>query len=373
MDEEKVEPSPVSENGNVKPLAYQDFCKMVEGRREQNCPAAIFSHASPDPDAIASMMGIQWILQRAFGLESQLFYAGEVSHPQNATMDNLLSPGLLRVDDHYNSDGHCLRILVDTVPGYAGVGNTDCRSRFDCVIDHHRDLPQNGYNKLMIHRKVGSCSAIVYDMMREIVPDDQWLKSESDIDSKLATALIAGIMVDTHFLMSDDCTELDRLAFNDLFEYRNSSFLNEIVFFKRRRFWVDRKAQACADAKVNEQGYAVVGLGLIPVKERDIISDMADEMITWATVETAIAFAVVAGDRIEGSVRSTDSSLSVADFCKKLGGRHGSGGGKLGKGAYQLPLAGFSIDPDEDDEDAQEAWESIRKREAKRIARIISE
>jgi len=36
-----------------------------------------------------------------------------------------------------------------------------------------------------------------------------------------------------------------------------------------------------------------------------------------------------------------------------------------------LPLAGFSIDDDEDVEDAQEAWAAIKKKESKRIGRII--
>lgn len=369
MDDERVESS--CQDDKVR-HNYREFCELVTGRKSQELPAAIFSHACPDCDAIASMMGVSWILQRAFGIESEMLYAGEISHPQNASMDNLLNPGLLRVNENYKPDNYSLRILVDTVPTYAGVGQTDARTRFDCVIDHHRDMPGNGFPKLVIHRKVGSCSSVVYDMMKEIVPPELWLNEESDIDAKLATALIAGIMVDTQFLMSDDCTELDRRAFNELFELRNPSFLHQIVFFKRRKFWVDRKAQACAAAQVNDQGYAIVGLGLIPEKERDIISDMADEMVTWAAVETAIAFAVVGGERIEASVRSLDASLSIADFCKRLGGRHGTGGGKLGKGAYQLPLAGFSIDPDEDEEDADEAWESIKKREIKRIGRIIS-
>jgi len=143
------------------------------------------------------------------------------------------------------------------------------------------------------------------------------------------------------------------------------------VFFKRRKFWIDKKAAACSEAEIDEEGYAIVGLGLIPTAERDLIADMAEEMVSWATVQTAIAFGVVGGDKIEASVRSLNASLSVSNFCKKLGGRHGSGGGKHGKGAYQLPLAGFSIDDDEDVEDAQEAWSAIKKKESKRIGRII--
>jgi len=380
MAEEPTTPQteePLDEEDQSKPSrgkskrCFDDFKKLVEQRREQGCPAAIFTHRCPDPDAISSMMGMAWLLDKAFGVESHMFYDGEVSHPQNGSMVNLLSPDLTKIED-YEPDKHCLHILVDTVPSYAGVGERgDLRGRFDVVIDHHRDLPTH-YDGILIHRKAGSCAAIIFEMMKELVPSDKWFDDGVDADAKLATALIAGIMTDTHFMLADDCTELERQAFNELFEFRNSNYLNQIVFFKRRKFWVDRKAEAISEAEIDSEGYAVVGLGLIPEKERDLIADMAEEMVSWASVETAVAFGVVGGDRIEGSVRSLNASLSVSDFCKKLGGKHGSGGGKQGKGAYQLSLAGFSIDDEEDEKDAQEAWESIKKREAKRINRIIN-
>lgn len=330
--------------------------------------AAIFTHRCPDPDAMASMMGMEWLLKKSFGIESDLFYSGEVSHPQNTVMDNLLNPGLKRINESYRSEDYGLRILVDTIPENAGVG--DCDVPFDVVIDHHRELPHN-YNGIVIHKKVGACASIVYDMMKHFVSQDDWLDEDVDGDQKLATALIAGIVTDTEYMMSDDSTEYEFKTFSELFPYRNSGFLKQIVFFKRPKLWIDKKAEGCTEAKISEEGYAIVGLGIIPEKHRDLIADMAEEMVHWTSVETAIAFGVVGGDRIEGSVRSLNPSLTVSDFCKKLGGKHGTGGGKHGKGAYRLPLGGFSIDPDEEEEDVDEAWESIKKREAKRIMRAI--
>lgn len=354
-------------NGNK---VYKEFKALIAkfGTANPNMKVAVFSHACPDPDAVSSMMGMAWMLEKGFRIESSLFYAGEISHPQNGSMCNLLNPDLLRVNEAYKPEDYKFHILVDTVPDHAGVGKFDIK--FDVVIDHHRDIPHD-YDGLLIHKKAGSCAAIVYDLAKEIVDQDNWFNDESDADQKVATALIAGIMTDTNFMLSDDCTEFERVAFNELFEHRNSNFLNQIVFFKRRKFWVDRKAEACADAKIDGEGVAIVGLGLIPEKERDLIADMASEMVQWASVETAIAFSVVGGDRIEASVRSLNASLNVSDFCKKLGGTHGTGGGKHGKGAYQLPLAGSSIDPDEEDLDQKAAWDFIKKRETARIMRTI--
>ncbi len=352
-----------------KPLlsGYEEFGELMQKHPQGR--VAIFSHTCPDPDAMASMMGIQWLLLRAFGLHSDLYYAGEISHPQNGVVLNLLNPNLKRIKDYPADEDYALHILVDTIPANAGV--EDHVIDFDVVIDHHRDLPEH-FNKVLIHRKSGSCAAIIYDMMKHFVDKHNWLDEDNNSDQKLATALLAGVVTDTEYMMSDDSTSMEFVAFSELFPYRDSALLKEIVFYKRPKLWIDKKAEGCTQALITEDGLAIVGLGIIPDKHRDLISDMADEMMRWNSVTTAIAFSVVGGDRIEGSVRSLNASLTVSDFCKKLGGKHGAGGGKNGKGAYRLPLGGLSIDQAEESDDIEEAWESMKKRETKRIVRALS-
>lgn len=314
------------------------------------------------------MLGMQWLLLRKYQIEADLFYYGEVAHPQNATMCNHLEPGMRRIED-YDDKNYAFRIVVDAIPKNAGTN--DHIVPFDMVIDHHRDLPQE-WDGILVHMKTGSCSAIVFDMIKKLCGDEVWFEHGVDFDTKVATAMICGIMVDTTFMLSDDTTEYERWAFDQLFPFRDPAALHDVVFFKRPKFWIDKKAQGAATAVIEQQGYAIVGLGLIPEKQRDLLADMADEMVSWASVETAIAFGVVGGDRIEGCVRSLDPSLIVSDFCKMLGTEDGSGGGKQGKGAYRLNLSP-KLDPDEDQEDVQEILDMLTKRELKRIKRLISQ
>lgn len=333
---------------------------------------AIFTHRMPDPDAISSMMGLKWLLIRNYGIESDMFYDGEIAHPQNMTMVNLLEPTMFRVsspDEGYVKDKYVYHMLVDTIPDAAGVGDNDIT--FDLVVDHHKILPSNDYEGILIHKKVGSCAAIIYDIIKQIMTDkhENWFDDDVDYDTKVATSLIAGVMTDCNYCLADDSTEYDRHAVDQLFEYRNSASLHQIVFYKRPKFWITVKAQGCTEAEINEEGFAVVGLGLIPERERDLIADMAEEMISWASVETAVAFGIVGGDRIEGSVRSNNASINVAEFCKKLG-KGGSGGGKHGKGAYRIPLSP-PIDPDEEEGDIRGVWENIKHRQMKHIQRTI--
>ena len=94
-------------------------------------------------------------------------------------------------------------------------------------------------------------------------------------------------------------------------------------------------------------------------------------MFTWEDVHTTLAFAIVDGDRMDGCVRSQNASLLVPQLCKALGGKHGAGGGKLGKGAYRYNLGGAGIDEEDDEATAQETWDLFNKKEIKRIKRVV--
>lgn len=333
---------------------------------KSSAKVAIFTHRGPDPDAIGSMMGMQWLLERTFGVESDLFYAGEISHPQNIAMVNLLDPILCRVEDYEaKSSEYSSFVLCDTVPLNAGVP-AGIDLDFDIVVDHHRETPSPGFKGILINLKAGSCAATVYDLINKF---ELTFDADNDIDSKVATALMVGISTDTENLMADDATEYEFKAWSGLFEYRHPSALKSIVNYERPKFWVDSKAEATKKAYINE-GVAVVGMGIISSKNRDMIADMSDDMVTWEGVSTAISFAMLDGDRIEGSVRSSSSTVSVPKLCKDLGeAKKGGGGGKLGKGAYAYSMGGGGIDEDDDEATKIKTWDLYNEKERNRILR----
>lgn len=346
------------------------FETIINSKIDSNpIKAAIFGHKYPDPDCIGSQMGVAWILNRFFNIESELFFEGEISHPQNNTMTNLLDPSLRGLDE-YDPTVYNLNILVDTIPKNAGCGSFDIN--FDIVIDHHKNKVSNSDN--LIHVKTGSCSAIVYHIMAAIHEANEkfeWLDVENEYDCRVATALIAGIITDTEHMMSEDSTEMEFNAYAKLFQYKSINDLRDIIFFKRPRSWIEMTALAARESTIDEEGFAVVGLGRIAEKQRDIIAAVADEMIKWSSVEAVVAFAVVGSDSVAGSVRSLNSSLSVSDLCRKLGGDFGNGGGKQGKGAYTYSLGGLSIDNDDDESVNDKIWDAIKCKESSRIFKIL--
>lgn len=346
-----------------KPKYVADFLKVVE---EKKGKVALFSHNCPDPDAIGSMMAMQWLFQK-LGLESVCFYGGSISHPQNMSMFNLLDlDTTFFAASEYEKHGEFnMHVLVDTVPANAGIA--DNKIKFDIVIDHHKEVPNGGFNGLFINIKAGSCCGTIYNLIEHLglAFDDS-----NDQDCKVATGVMVGVSTDTENLMSDDSTNYEFAAWSKLFDFRNPGILKNIINFERPKLWVDAKADAVKRTKT-EDAIGLVGLGVLPEKHRDLLADMADYIVTWEGVDTAVTFAVIDGVRIEGSIRSRNASLMIPQLCKDLGGKHGSGGGKLGKGAYSFNLGGGGLSDDDDEAIRNEWWTLFNKKETARILKIL--
>lgn len=359
--EQRVKPE---KNGFCK--SFKQFDEHVRSHLIEDGKVAIFTHPTPDPDAIGSMMGMQFLFSQHYGKECDLFVAGEISHPQNRTMHNLLAPKLIPSEEFVPED-YCLKILVDVVPSNAGAPRS--AQPFDIVIDHHVEQPTSDSGcGLFINLNTGSCCGTVYSILKHF---DVKFQEDVDIDQRVATALIVGILTDTCNMLADRTTEYEHDAFRELFQFRDVECLTKIVKFKRPKLWVRAKASAVAEAQVVD-GLAVVGLGLLEGKQQDLIADMADEMLTWEGVETSIVYALIDGAVVKGSVRSANPSTSAAKVCQDLGKeRGGTGWGHSAMGGFLWNLGGWAISSAEEDEITEKVWSLLKERETHRIQRIL--
>ena len=334
------------------------------------CKIAIFTHPSPDPDAIGSQMGLAWLLRKAYeNIEVDCYFDGHVSHPQNQRMCNLLDPDL-KLCTFCNIDSYDFKICVDTIPAHASCPEN---TNYDLVVDHHKEIPNGTFKGLYLNLKAGSSCSTIYQMIKS---HGLKFEEDNDADSKVATALLVGIITDTEYQTSDDTIDLDHEAYRDLFEFRNSTALKQITRYKQPREWVQARAVVALKAHdLIKDGILIHGIGFITTNNRDLIAAVADEMLSWENVETAVAFAVVDGERIEGSIRSSNAALAVPTLCKELGCQYGAdcggGGGKLGKGAYHYSLGSCSSDGEMDESIKDKLWEFVNEREIKRLYKII--
>jgi len=360
----------------VKPIAsaagLREAAKLETLLNEVKGKVAIFTHVGPDSDALCAMESVKWLLMKGHDLESVCFCDGQISHPQNrATIENL-DISYQKISE-YDPKEFVFHVIVDASPGdYAGVGSNDIK--FDVVIDHHKKLPNADFKGLYINLHAGSACATVYELMKQYKLE---FKPEEEEDSKIATAIMIGVMTDTDHLCSEDTSGYDFKANLELFHLRDKDAFKRITRWRLPQSWITIEASATLNAlRSVEDGVAITGLGIIQENQRDVIAHFADLVVNWAGVDSAVIFAIIecedgVGDRVEGCVRSTDTTVSVAELCAELGGSFGGGGGKAGKGRYYIPLNEFSIGSQVNGEIKQKTWELVSLTQIERIRKIV--
>ena len=342
-----------------------DSCVMsrIKGSKGKK-RAAIFSHAQPDLDAIGSQMGIRHLLETQYDIEVDLYTDGDVSHPQNKIAAQLLDPNLIPVVK-YKPDAYSLNILVDTVPDNAGVGGHDIR--FDIIIDHHKEIPDNS-ESVVVHHFSGSCAGIVHELLQAF---DIKFNPENESHVKVATAILAGVFTDTSFCTKPDTTTRDFIAQQATFQIADSDMVRKIVKFRWPISWVKLLGKAIAEHELHD-GLAVVGLGQLESDHFHAVAEIADQMLKWNNIHTAVVFGFFEGKYISGCLRTLDDTVEVAILCSELAGSYGSGGGKSQCGRFTKPLGAFEFEMDEPTEVLDRWWEIQRQREISKIVKVLS-
>jgi nanoRNase/pAp phosphatase (c-di-AMP/oligoRNAs hydrolase) len=151
-------------------------------------PILILAHNDPDPDAIASMLGLNMLLTEA-GRECEMGYGGIVGRAENRALVRYLNQPFhkLAASDIRRAT---LIAMVDTQPAAGNnlIHETEF-ARVRAVLDHHplieatQQIPFSD-----IRPEVGACSTIVTEYLRA---------AGLEIPAPLATALFYGIETDT--------------------------------------------------------------------------------------------------------------------------------------------------------------------------------
>lgn len=288
---------------------------------EDGDTVAIFMHDTPDPDSMASAMGIQWYLKKKLFLESQIFYRGDISHPQNKTMANALGI-IMRPFEEYVSDNYSKTIIVDATNKNVNIDEVSA------IIDHHRN---DGKAQHCHIEHVGAASTLVWEYIKS-----SDVTFDNDLDYNVATALYLGIIIDTSELRSDTATNRDATASWELMKILDKKKLDTILSFELPAYFFElRDVCAASGNSTIKDTCWVASVGIIPPTKRDVLPMLADDMIRREGISVAVVISII-GDFLQASVRSR-SSVDVNDFCWKIFGKDHSGG-KQGMGGARVPL-----------------------------------
>ena len=270
-------------------------------------------HNNPDADAIASGYGVYAYLKNN-GKNVRFIYSG-FSKIQKANL--CLMTETLEIPIEYVDSLDEPELLV-TVDCQYGEGNVE---RFNAkeiaVIDHHQpsdDIPAMSE----IRSNIGSCSTIVWDMLRaEGVNVNE--------DKKLATALYYGLLMDTN-----NFTEISHPLDKDL---RDEAMVEQSLVLRFRNTNLSLKelviaGRALLDYQYNEKHrFAVV---LAEPCDPNILGMISDLILEVDVVDTCLVYSILPSG-IKLSVRSCIKEVKASDMVQIVTKGIGSGGGHLVK------------------------------------------
>ena len=297
-------------------------------------------HDYPCGDSIASAyVWKEKILGGKFGIESDIFYNGAISHHENIALvkklDSLFSFEMLKHED-VNFKDYAKTFFLDVSVRNKHLTLPDNKS-LDIVVDHHLDpVGETDFSKYLFagvraSTEIGSTSTMTIEYL-----DAFGLNFDKDAeqDRLLATALKLGILIDTNNLKK--ATTKDYIALSKIHEYVDRNTLEEIIRPSRSGEMQNGIGKGLSERK-RFGVYSIGCAGYLSTNNRDTISVLAHELMAEEGVEVGIGYAVI-GERVGISIKARESSKINAQKIANLFG----GGGRYDEAGASMPLGPFS-------------------------------
>jgi nanoRNase/pAp phosphatase (c-di-AMP/oligoRNAs hydrolase) len=149
----------------------------------------LLCHDNPDPDSLASMMALRYLLSKRFNIRSRMLYAGEIGRAENRAMVRLLKIHLTPLDKVRWRKSSWFALVDTQCP--ARNHSLPEGARVLMVFDHHPvKRPQNCVFS-NIREELGATSTLMINYLQH---------AELEIDWRLATALAYALISETQDL-----------------------------------------------------------------------------------------------------------------------------------------------------------------------------
>jgi nanoRNase/pAp phosphatase (c-di-AMP/oligoRNAs hydrolase) len=329
---------------------------LLASRRDEQHIVAIQDF--PDPDAISSALAYREIA-RQFGIHSDIVYDGQISHPENLALVNLLEIELTRFSDKLPLDQYDAASFVDNqgattrlTPRLRAAGVPTL-----AVIDHHD--PTDLLDPLMADvRPVGAAATIFVEYLQTGVFCQ--LDATNPVHVQLATALMHGLHSETDGFIRAGRGEYEAAAY--LSRFTDTELLERVLCVQKSRGTMDTIRTALARRTIRG-GLSVAGAGFVRWGDRDAIPQAADFLLTEENVHTAVVYGIVRSEdgreMVSGSLRTHNATLGVDSFLKRALGNdprgNPYGGGRHRAGGFEIPI-GFLAGGAEDREIREMKW-----------------
>jgi len=285
----------------------------------------ILPHNDPDPDAIASSVALQWLLQETRGIESHIAYRGIIGRAENKALVRYLGyPLRLLVDGELSAS---LGIaLIDTQPG-AGNNDVPSVSEVTLVLDHHPRREESASVRFAdVRPGIGATSTILTEYCQA---------AGRELPRSIATALFYGIKTDTMGL-GRGASNADVAAY---FYLQSRIDVQALVKIERAQVppeYFRGLVSALRSARVYED--ALIISTIDEMRRPDLPAEMADLLLRLKGVNWVICMGVYE-KQIMLSVRTNDDE-GAGRLIQSIVGDLGSAGGHGAMAAGQITVDG---------------------------------
>jgi nanoRNase/pAp phosphatase (c-di-AMP/oligoRNAs hydrolase) len=296
----------------------------------------ILVQQDPDPDGMASALGIRTLLGRAPD-DSPIVSLGEVTRPENLRMAELLGMRVTQVTEK-ELHGFARVIAVDTQPS-----PVESRTRY-AVIDHHPR--RDGYTAdfVDIRPHVGAVATMVTEYLRV---------AGERITPRLATALLYGIRTDTDVLRRGT-SRADVEAYAFLQELADGELLRKIA---RPSFPEDAiRALGLALTGLRREGdLAVAYVGRLDARTAHVLPNLADLCLSVEGVSWSAAAGLV-GDELVVNLRRAGGGPGAGALARSMAQTEGQGGGHQSMARVALQVGSTDGLSDQPGDAASVGW-----------------
>ncbi|WP_280587049.1 DHH family phosphoesterase [Halorubrum sp. Boch-26] len=295
--------------------------RLLSTLRGLSGPLLVVAHDNPDPDAIASAIGLARIAE-VVGVPADTCHGGEIAHQENRAMVNLLDLSLTTFDgidlDEY--DGVA---LVDH--SRAGINDSLPEGHpIDIVVDHHPPRGPVDGEFVDIRPDAGATSTLIEEYLSRLGVEP---------DRQLATALLYGIRIDTKdFTRSTSIPDFEAAA--SLSPLADESTLERVESPSVSQETLRVLANAIEGRDVRGSTVAsCVG----EISDRDTLAQASERLLDLDGITVTFVYGYMDGV-IYGSARSRGADLDVGELLRDALDPVGSAGGHATMAGAQVPL-----------------------------------
>ena len=284
-----------------------------------NSHVYIQMHNFPDQDAIASAMGLQYLL-KAKGKSATIIYHGIIDKENTLMMIYILNIELKPVETIQFKENDEI-ILVDGQKGNMNMHGTS--ANVIACIDHHKKQETDCYLFYDIPAGIGACSSIIASYYKE---------NNIELPVNVATALVYGQRIDTTYL-TRNASELDIDMFYFLYKVANQ---NQLRRFDTSTMNVNNLLNY-QNAISNLRIYGDIGISNVGNDcSEAMIGSISDFLLTLSEIDFTLLYSYRAGG-LKFSIRSTRETIDVSNVINTALQGYGEGGGHYDMAAGFIP------------------------------------